>query len=1349
LVIDFAKLPNPAKERPTLVLRNLSGNAIQPLGYAFNIKAELAYNEVSTLNFDLPSSVDGVPVPNYDKVVGMRQVDLLGNDGAPCARFILIDPQEKDDGVRKVKSCKAYSLEYEFAKKDFFLEEGTYNFYNPLSQENTILDRIFEVMPDWSISSISPTLLGRYRTFDEQKCKAYDFIKNQVQEKYGCIFEFDTVNRTIDIIDVTEDRSATDKRRVFLSPERLIKEIDINEDSDKIVTALDVSGADGVTIRSVNPTGTNTIYNLDYFMNETNFPGGNEADGIITKWNEWKADVAAAQSDYYDITIQYNMKLLQVMMKQAELDELNIDLLVLENEQAVIIQGIQQKLKKQSDLTNVNTRITAKKAEIAAKQAEVDAMQASADALHADLIDINEDLALDTRFTAAEMTAIRRYFLEDSIQDGTFVAETAKTYVNEDAHSAVTNQALSITGSAIADPATRGDHTVYTCKGGQLVFSDFRGYVVSATIDDDANGDTVLTAYLRSGTIGLGLDAAVFESATITVAGTAGAITASDTALSFTVTSGDFYFTENTTEYELHQIEYELYEYGSLVLQRKCNPTYNFTVNSGNFLIIDDFVSFKNQLELGRKVYLQLEENTTPLQPYVLSVTMDYEDFGSFTIKFSDSYTSFDNSFDLADLLSQSVSMGKTLSTKGNSYELFVASGASTKVHDFMTSALDIATNSVMSTGMQAITMDDSGLRIRKWTDSSHEAYDPHQIWIVDNVMAFTKDGWNTSEMALGEIFDENLLSYIPTEDLSQVQGKTYYTDDQGTVWDGTTPWSTSLYERSYGYTITTDMSRDTSKTYYVRDEETGTFSVWNPSGSIPWSQNLYEKSLGATAYGICAPYIVGTMIAGNNLVIESEKKDGGTSVFRVDGNGASLYNANFKVKNGTSEIVIDPELGFGIGKATASQSIISNGAWDTTKTTLWIDNDGNAHFKGKLEAATGAFNGKLQVGKIGSSSNYHFNVDEDGYLTILNDNGNVQLSADSSGNLTFNGSYSGTLDVGPYTYGGDTYYHFKVESTGRLSIGTSYSTGSVARQERFVVTNAGYLTLKDGAGNSMLVVNSSGATFYGALSGVTGTFKGSLSAGVEITSPKISGGTIKAGTLSSNSDTNRITLEGFLDVGSYGYLGGFTGSAQTFQTTGVGMYSSAGVVAATSGGAALKTSAGEVFADSQGAGFRVVGNATHTVLLRLLTSSIAFRPSIDSDISLGTSDLRWGVIYSMSGTINTSDRQAKHDISYDIDDYEYLFDELKPVKYKFNNGTSNRYHTGFISQDIEESLDRLGMSTLDFAGFIKSPRYDEEGHQIEGYNYALRYEEFIALNALKIKKLEQRIVALEAQLAQ
>ena len=262
------------------------------------------------------------------------------------------------------------------------------------------------------------------------------------------------------------------------------------------------------------------------------------------------------------------------------------------------------------------------------------------------------------------------------------------------------------------------------------------------------------------------------------------------------------------------------------------------------------------------------------------------------------------------------------------------------------------------------------------------------------------------------------------------------------------------------------------------------------------------------------------------------------------------------------------------------------------------------------------------------------------------------------------------------------------------------------------------------------------------------GTITGTEIAAGTITSNHLSVGSISASKIGTGTLTaTGIDVSGVLTVGSYGYLGGFSGSTQTFQTAGVGMYSSAGVVAATSGGAALKTSAGEVFADASGAGMKVNGRTSglnYGVLLRLLSNSIGFHPDHDAAISLGASDNRWGVIYSNSSTISTSDRQVKHDISYNIDSYEALFDELKPVKYKFDDGTSNRYHTGFISQDVEESLERLGMSTLDFAGFIKSPKHDEEGHQIEGYNYALRYEEFIALAVLKIKKLEARIAALE-----
>ena len=65
---------------------------------------------------------------------------------------------------------------------------------------------------------------------------------------------------------------------VYLSTNNLIKEIDIKENTDDLITALDVYGADGVDIRSVNPMGTNRIYNLDEYMNTEYF--SEESDRI-------------------------------------------------------------------------------------------------------------------------------------------------------------------------------------------------------------------------------------------------------------------------------------------------------------------------------------------------------------------------------------------------------------------------------------------------------------------------------------------------------------------------------------------------------------------------------------------------------------------------------------------------------------------------------------------------------------------------------------------------------------------------------------------------------------------------------------------------------------------------------------------------------------------------------------------------------------------------------------------------------------------------------------------------------------------------------------------------------------
>ena len=96
--------------------------------------------------------------------------------------------------------------------------------------------------------------------------------------------------------------------------------------------------------------------------------------------------------------------------------------------------------------------------------------------------------------------------------------------------------------------------------------------------------------------------------------------------------------------------------------------------------------------------------------------------------------------------------------------------------------------------------------------------------------------------------------------------------------------------------------------------------------------------------------------------------------------------------------------------------------------------------------------------------------------------------------------------------------------------------------------------------------------------------------------------------------------------------------------------------------------------------------------------------PLGNNGATLGEDGLRWADIFATNSSITSSDAKLKTDINYDLDQFDALFDALRPASYKFIDGTSGRTHMGMIAQDIESTLNELGISTLDFAAFIKSP---------------------------------------------
>ena len=177
---------------------------------------------------------------------------------------------------------------------------------------------------------------------------------------------------------------------------------------------------------------------------------------------------------------------------------------------------------------------------------------------------------------------------------------------------------------------------------------------------------------------------------------------------------------------------------------------------------------------------------------------------------------------------------------------------------------------------------------------------------------------------------------------------------------------------------------------------------------------------------------------------------------------------------------------------------------------------------------------------------------------------------------------------------------------------------------------------------------------------------------------------------------------------------------------------------------ATTATSAGSAATASYAtAGLKAVSAAGVKILLGESNGTWGLYPDIDNSLSLGFGFKRWSQLFAGSPTINTSDERLKKDISaIDKKTALKLLSAVQPVTYKLIDGTSGRTHWGMVSQQIEQAMAAAGLTDKDFAGFIRSPKYDtyetgetdEEGipvtvqRPVEGeYIYGLRYDEFIA----------------------
>lgn len=109
------------------------------------------------------------------------------------------------------------------------------------------------------------------------------------------------------------------------------------------------------------------------------------------------------------------------------------------------------------------------------------------------------------------------------------------------------------------------------------------------------------------------------------------------------------------------------------------------------------------------------------------------------------------------------------------------------------------------------------------------------------------------------------------------------------------------------------------------------------------------------------------------------------------------------------------------------------------------------------------------------------------------------------------------------------------------------------------------------------------------------------------------------------------------------------------------------------------------------------------------------------------------GTLYTASGTVSKSDEDAKNSIeSLDKESVTDFIYSLRPVRFKYNSGTSDRYHHGLIAQEVKKT-----MGDEDWGLYV-----DED--PTEPGNKGIRYEELISDLISVVQSQNERIKILE-----
>ena len=209
-------------------------------------------------------------------------------------------------------------------------------------------------------------------------------------------------------------------------------------------------------------------------------------------------------------------------------------------------------------------------------------------------------------------------------------------------------------------------------------------------------------------------------------------------------------------EVEKQQMAQDLYDMGENVLSRVATPRFTFSLDSTNFIYLQELQPFTKQLNLGQVI--NVEVSYGKVTPIILEIEFSFDDPTLLNFTFGNRYKLDSSEYEFSDLFGDAISGGTQVKFDSAKWGEYVNSGMNNEVSNFINSALDAAKNNVINQSNQEIVINQNGLRGRQMLEDGD--YSNEQCWLTSNTLAFTKDNWNTAQLALGKITFNNQAVY-------------------------------------------------------------------------------------------------------------------------------------------------------------------------------------------------------------------------------------------------------------------------------------------------------------------------------------------------------------------------------------------------------------------------------------------------------------------------------------------------------------------------------------------------------------------------------------------------------------